>query len=149
MQTHQIKRNRPNKKKMVVGRGGKRGKTSGRGHKGQKARSGHKLRPEMRDIIKKLPKKRGFGKNRARTVNSSVIKPTAINLSVLDKVLNNGDTVTRVFLVEKGVIKKEKGKVPNVKILGMGEITKKVSISECSISENAKSKIEKAGGKVV
>jgi len=134
---------------MVVGRGGKRGKTSGRGHKGQKARSGHKLRPEMRDIIKKLPKKRGFGKNRARTVNSSVIKPTAINLSVLDKVLNNGDTVTRVFLVEKGVIKKEKGKVPNVKILGMGEITKKVSISECSISENAKSKIEKAGGKVV
>ena len=148
MQTHQIKRNKPNKKKIVVGRGGKRGKTSGRGHKGQKARSGHKLRPEIRDMIKKLPKKRGFGKNRARTVNSSVVKPIPVNISVLDEIFKDGDTVTHALLVEKGIIKKEKGNMPSVKILGMGDITKKISISECTVSENAKSKIEKAGGKV-
>ena len=148
MQTHQIKRNKPNKKKITVGRGGKRGKTSGRGHKGQKARAGSKLRPEMRDIIKRLPKKRGFGKNRARTVNSSVVKPTPINLPVLDKVFADGDAVTPASLVEKGVLKKGKGRLPYVKILGMGDITKKVSVSDCTVSESAKEKIEKAGGSV-
>ena len=148
MQTHQIKRNKPNKKKTTVGRGGKRGKTSGRGHKGQKARSGHKLRPEMRDIIKKLPKRRGYGKNRARTVNSSVEKPTPINLPVLEEVFADGDAVTPATFVEKGILKKEKGRLPQVKILGMGDITKKVNVSGCTVSESAKGKIEKAGGSV-
>ena len=60
MQTHQLKRNISNKKKRVVGRGGKRGKTSGRGTKGQKARAGHRIRPALRDIIKKIPKLRGY-----------------------------------------------------------------------------------------
>jgi large subunit ribosomal protein L15 len=68
MQAHTLKRNTPNKKTPRVGRGGVRGKTSGRGTKGQKARSGRKMRPEMRDLIKKIPKLRGHGKNRARTI---------------------------------------------------------------------------------
>ncbi len=148
MQTHQIKRNTPNKSKMIVGRGGKRGKTSGRGHKGQKARAGHSLRPEIRDIIKKLPKKRGYGKNRARTVNSSVVKPTPVNLSVLDSVFADGAVITRAILVEKKVVSMKKGRLPKVKILGVGSITKKVTISGCSISESAKEKIEKIGGKI-
>ena len=60
MQTHDLKRKYPNKKDRIVGRGGKHAKTSGRGGKGQTARAGNKRRPELRDIIKKLPKKRGF-----------------------------------------------------------------------------------------
>lgn len=60
MQIHNLKREHKNKKDRLVGRGGKHAKTSGRGTKGQKARAGNKRRPELRDIIKKLPKKRGY-----------------------------------------------------------------------------------------
>src|SRR5476649_564767 len=60
MQIHNLKRNHKNKKDRLVGRGGKHAKTSGRGGKGQTARAGNKRRPELRDIIKKLPKNRGY-----------------------------------------------------------------------------------------
>ncbi len=60
MQTHNLKREHKNKKDRIVGRGGKHAKTSGRGGKGQTARAGNKRRPELRDIIKKLPKNRGY-----------------------------------------------------------------------------------------
>ena len=61
MQFHTLKRKTPNKKTAQVGRGGTRGKTSGRGTKGQNARAGHKNRPELRDFIKRFPKLRGRG----------------------------------------------------------------------------------------
>ena len=60
MQIHTLKRLHKNKKDRIVGRGGKHAKTSGRGGKGQTARAGNKRRPELRDIIKKLPKNRGY-----------------------------------------------------------------------------------------
>lgn len=60
MQIHNLKRTHKNKKDRLVGRGGKHAKTSGRGGKGQTARAGNKRRPELRDIIKKLPKLRGY-----------------------------------------------------------------------------------------
>jgi ribosomal protein L15 len=60
MQIHNVKRTHKNKKDRLVGRGGKHAKTSGRGGKGQTARAGNKRRPELRDIIKKLPKNRGY-----------------------------------------------------------------------------------------
>ena len=60
MQIHNLKRKHKNKKDRLVGRGGKHAKTSGRGGKGQTARAGNKRRPELRDIIKKLPKNRGY-----------------------------------------------------------------------------------------
>lgn len=60
MQIHNLKRIHKNKKDRIVGRGGKHAKTSGRGGKGQTARAGNKRRPELRDIIKKLPKMRGY-----------------------------------------------------------------------------------------
>lgn len=63
MQMHNIKKNKHNRKARQVGRGGTRGKTAGRGTKGQNARAGRKKRPEMRDIIKRFPKLRGRGKN--------------------------------------------------------------------------------------
>ena len=76
MQFNTLKRNHPNKKSKTVGRGGTRGKTAGRGTKGQNARAGHKKRPEIRDFIKRLPKLRGHGKNSKPTIET---KPYAIN----------------------------------------------------------------------
>ncbi len=66
MQIHNLKRIHKNKKDRLVGRGGKHAKTSGRGGKGQTARAGNKRRPELRDIIKKLPKNRGYQFNSVR-----------------------------------------------------------------------------------
>lgn len=148
MQLHQLKRKTKAKTKKRVGRGGARGKTSGRGHKGQKARAGHRIRPEIRDMIKKLPKLRGHGVNRARTVNSSIVKPTPINLRVLEENFSNGDKVNPKVLVSAGLVDKKKGRIPKVKILGIGVLSKKLRVSNCAISESAKAQVEKAGGKV-
>jgi len=81
MQLHNLKRQHKNKKDRIVGRGGKHAKTSGRGGKGQTARAGNKRRPELRDIIKKLPKNRGYKFN-------SINRKTIISK---EKVLTVGD----------------------------------------------------------
>lgn len=72
MQIHNLKREHKNKKDRIVGRGGKHAKTSGRGGKGQTARAGNKRRPELRDIIKKLPKNRGY---QFKSVRKTVFLP--------------------------------------------------------------------------
>lgn len=143
MQAHNLKRKNPNYKSARVGRGGKRGKTSGRGTKGQNARAGRKKRPEMRDIIKKIPKMRGY---RFNTIKQYDVWP--VNLGVIEKIFSNGALVTPSSLVKMEVVELYKGKNPKVKILGTGEITKKVNVSGCAISVEAKAKIEKAGGTV-
>ncbi len=148
MQIHDIKRVHPNKKPKRVGRGSVHGKTAGRGTKGQNARAGHKKRPELRDILKKIPKKRGFGKNRAKSVIASLLKPAVVNVSVLEKAFENGAVITPTALFEKKLITKQEGKVPDVKVLGTGEITKKITVTGCTVSASAKEKIEKAGGKI-
>src|ERR1700690_2249774 len=86
-----------------VGRGqsSTRGKTSGRGGKGQTARAGNKRRPELRDIIKKLPKRRGYGKNRARTVFAMRPRSIAISLERIEKAFAGGE-VSVATLQEKG-----------------------------------------------
>lgn len=142
-----LARKTPNTKHVQVGRGGKRGKTSGRGTKGQNARSGHRKRPELRDIIKKIPKKRGHGKNRAK---SNYAKPemATVNLSVLETKFDSGATISPVTLLEKGVLKSTRLPQAGVKILGTGEITKKFNISACTISASAKEKVLAAGGTV-
>lgn len=148
MQIHQIKRHNPNKKSRQVGRGTTRGKTAGRGTKGQRARAGHKIRPEMRDIIKKLPKRRGYGKNRARGVFADRVRPAVVNLKTLETNFEAGSLVTPILLLDKKLISRQGGKTPTVKILGGGEISKALTLSGCIVSEGAKAKIEKAGGKV-
>lgn len=142
MQIHNLVRQHPNKKKMLVGRGGTRGKTSGRGGKGQTARSGNKRRPEMRDIIKKLPKRRGY------KFASIVDKPQVVNLSSIEKAFNSGETVSAQTLLEKGLVSKTLGKNPVVKILGTGTLSKKLTFSGCTVSVSAKSQIEKTGGNI-
>lgn len=131
-----------------VGRGGKRGKTSGRGGKGQTARAGHHIRPEVRDLIKKLPKRRGHGVNRSRTVRTNRIHAVAVNLAALEAVFAKGDTVTPAALLAKGVVRRAKGRAPQIKILGLGEITKALTVKGCTLSSVAKAAIEKAGGTI-
>jgi len=145
---HSLKRSVDQKKGQRVGRGGKRGKTSGHGHKGQKQHGGHGIRPEIRDMIKKLPKLRGHGKNRARTVNSSRIVYTPVNLTEIENAFTTGETVTPDTLVAKGVIASRSGKAPKVKVLARGELKKKVTVENCKVSQKAQEAIEAAGGTV-
>ncbi len=133
------------KKTMIVGRGGKRGKTSGRGGKGQTARAGNKRRPEVRDFIKRIPKLRGRGKN---SFKSFAVKPFIINVDVLEEIFKAGDIVSPKTLEAKKAISSFNGNIPVVKILGGGEITKKVTLEGLKVSKEAQAKIEKAGGSV-
>src|SRR3989344_8661171 len=145
MQLHQLKRNTPNREEKRVGRGGKRGKTSGRGTKGQKARAGHKLRPEVRDLIKKLPKLRGRGIHGLKTFRP---KPSVVNVGTLN-VFPNGTVVTVSELIKQGLIGDRKSKTIRVKLLGEGVLEKKLTIKGLTHSQSAKEKIEKAGGSIV
>lgn len=144
MQIHNLKRKTANKKKVQVGRGSKRGKTSGRGTKGQNARAGRKKRPEMRDIIKKIPKLRGRGKNSNLSIQTPAVGVNLKNLSVFKA----GETVTPRTLSERGVISMYKGRFPRVKILSTGELAAKLTFSNVEVSAGAKAKIEQAGGTV-
>lgn len=128
-----------------VGRGGKRGKTSGRGTKGQKARTGNSTRPEMRDIIKKYPKRRGYGKNRARTVIPGR-EYQAVNLDQISKHFDDGAEVTPRALLEKGLVRQKGGRAPKVKLLARGAITKKLAVKGLSSSVAAKEAVLKKGG---
>jgi len=142
MQTNNLKRITKNRKTGIVGRGGKRGKTSGRGGKGQTARAGHKIRPEWRDIIKKIPKLRGY------SFKSIKDKSVVINVGQLEITYSNGGSVNPSTLVSKGILEKKSGKNPKVKILALGDLSKKLNVSGCKVSTEAKVKIEKAGGSV-
>ena len=142
MQIHNLKRKTPNRVTELVGRGGKRGKTSGRGQKGQNARAGNKKRPEMRERIKKLPKLRGYMfKGFGETV-------WPVNVGQLAEIFPQGGNVTPALIAKAGLAEVYKGKNPVVKILGTGEITKKITVSGCKVSASAKTKIEKAGGAI-
>ena len=147
MQLHELKPTIPKKSAKRIGRGGKRGKTSGKGMKGQTARAGNSTRSEMLEFIKKIPKLRGHGKNRARTVNSERVLAVVVNVSALE-VLEAGAVVSPKSLVTAGIISSVKRQAPKVKILGNGSLTKKLKIEDCQVSQSAKEKIEAAGGSV-
>ncbi len=143
MQLHEIKPIHKLKNKKRVGRGGKRGTYSGHGVKGQKSRAGRRLKPIIRELIKRYPKLRGY---RFRPKEE---KTTIVNLEVLEKKFDSGEKISPKVLIEKRVIRRIKGKVPGVKILGKGEIKKPLIIENCSVSKTVKEKIEKAGGKII
>ncbi len=144
MQLHTLKRNTKRKVKQQVGRGSKRGKTSGRGQKGQTSRAGRKLRPEIREVIKRIPKLRGRGKN---IFKAFAIKPIVLNLGALTQV-PAGTLLTPKTFVDLKLVSLVKGKVPAIKILGTGEITNALTFKKVAVSASAIAKIEKAGGKV-
>ncbi|MBR1471730.1 MAG: 50S ribosomal protein L15 [Lachnospiraceae bacterium] len=121
------------------GHGSGNGKTAGKGHKGQKARSGAPrigFEGGQMPLYRRIPK-RGF-KNR------NTLEIVGINVNRLE-VFENGDTVTVEALIEKGIIKDA---ADGVKILGNGEITKKLTVKVNAFSAAAKEKIEAAGGSI-
>ncbi|MDI6777851.1 MAG: 50S ribosomal protein L15 [Patescibacteria group bacterium] len=140
MQIHQLKV-KTQKPKRRVGRGGKKGTYSGRGMKGQKSRSGAKINPIFEGgrstLIEHLPKVRGF--------KSMYPKNQVVSLEKLEKYFQDGEIVNPAALHEKKLISKIE---TAVKILGDGEIKKKLAIENCLVSKSAKEKIEKAGGSV-
>ncbi len=120
------------------GHGSGNGKTSGRGHKGQKARSGGSVRPGFEGgqmpLYRRLPK-RGFTNINHREI-------VGINLSALER-FEDGSEVTIETLVEAGIVKNVRD---GVKILGNGELTKKLNVKANAFSAAAKAKIEEIGG---
>lgn len=141
MQLHQLSASQNQRKKQRVGRGGKRGTFSGRGVKGQKSRAGRKLRPEWRDALKRIPKKRGY------KFKGKQVKPSVLNLADLN-IFKEGDVVSPKALVDKGLLSKAEGRLPVVKILGDGELKKKLYFQGVAVSKSAAAKITKAGGNV-
>ena len=127
-------------KRVGRGIGSGTGKTSGKGHKGQKARSGGSVRPGFEGgqmpIYRRLPK-RGF-------TNIFAKQYVSVNVEVLDR-LEDGAEVTAEALKASGIISKT---LDGVKLLGRGEVNKKFTVKVAKISASAKEKIEKAGGKV-
>lgn len=138
MQLHELKSQFKKKNKKRIGRGGKRGTTSGRGQKGQKSRAGHRIKPAERELIQRLPKLRGL-KNK-----SLQVKPTVISLGDLDKKIK-GDLVNKETMVEAGLMRESD---KTAKLLNNGEIKRAFKISGLKISKGAKMKIEAAGGQI-
>lgn len=134
MQLHNLKSKTKFRKGQRIGRGGKRGTTSGRGTKGQKARAGHKIRPAIRDIIKKIPKRRGYKFNPFRK------NKTAVSFQTLEKKFKAGETVSPDILVKKGVVSRISGRVPKIKIIGATKESKnKFVFKDVEFSRSAKS----------
>jgi len=132
-------------KKRIVGRGRSSGfgKTTGRGHKGQKSRSGGGVRIGFEGGQMPL-----FRRVAARGFSNYPFKKAyvVVNVASLDRLFSDGETVSLESLVAKGLIKKSERLV---KILGQGLLRKKLDVSVPMVSKSAKEKIEKAGGKVV
>ena len=133
-----------NRDRKRLGRGSSSGwgKTAGKGHKGQKARSGGKVYAGFEGgqmpLYRRLAK-RGFSNYPFSKVYE------VVNLSLIEEKFNEGDTVESCTLCKKGLLKKEGALV---KILGNGELTKKLTFRVNAVSSSAKDKIEKLGGSI-
>jgi large subunit ribosomal protein L15 len=142
MSLHEIhkgvhKHRKPDRKGRGIGSG--QGKTAGRGHKGQFARTGWKALPIFQGggtpLVRRIPK-RGF-------TNSWAVAVAEINVGDLEELFDAGASITPESLVEAGIVKK---RFDVLKVLGDGELTKKLSVAAHRFSASAKEKIEKAGG---
>lgn len=127
------------RRRVGRGPGSGAGKTAGKGHKGQKSRSGYSRRfgfeGGQMPLVRRLPK-RGF-------TNNFRIEFQVVNLRDLERVFGDGDVVSPESMIDKGLVRK--GAKP-VKILGSGELTKKLNVKAHKFSTAAQSSIEKVGG---
>ncbi len=139
MQLHELRPAHRGKKIKRVGRGGKRGTTSGKGQKGQRARAGHRIRPAERDMIQRIPKLRGV-KNISLKKAAAVVKT-----SDLKKIAEN-QKISPEILVKKGIIKSRK---EPVKILFDENPEGSFEIQGIKLSAKAKEAVERAGGKML
>lgn len=157
MNIHQLKPKTPRTYAKRIGRGGKRGTTSGSGTKGQKSRAGAGVKPGFRGGDNRLwqlfPKQRGASKKPGnnsphrkhrffRLANNSVI---SVNVSAFNKFLE-GQEVTAEMLVAKGIIRDSS---KPVKVLAGGNLVKKLTFKGFIFSESAKAKVAKTGGSIV
>lgn len=133
-----------NRKRKRIGRGpgSGHGKTSGRGHKGQGSRAGHSQHPTFAGgsmpMVRRIPK-RGFH-------NQWAMQIAVVNVGDIDAAFEAGEEVTLEALAKKNV---SKGRFDELKVLGNGELTKKLKISAHRFSKSATEKIEKAGGEAI
>ena len=139
---------RRDRKRIGRGLGSGKGRYSGRGLKGQKSRSGsHKMRAGFvggqMPLYMRLGKQRGPTSKDAMPIGPFRTSTVPVNLRDLERVFDDGDTVDVEALVAKGVIKNTK---TDVKVLGTGELTKKLSVTAHRFSASAREKIEAAGG---
>ncbi len=142
MQLHQIVPKIKPKKKRYIGHGGKKGTYAGRGIKGQRSRTGARIRPQIRDLIKKIPKIRGYDMVALRAKPEVVV----INLKTLEKKFENGSVINKENLIKAGILKTKK---QAVKILSDGDLTKSFKVESLPASKKAIEKILKAGGNYV
>jgi large subunit ribosomal protein L15 len=138
------------RKRIGRGMGSGKGRYAGRGIKGQKARSGsHKMRPGFEGgqnpIYMRLGKQRGPYSKDAMPMGPHRTSTVPVNVAALEERFDTGAEVTPEALVEKGVLKNTK---IDVKILGNGDLTKKLSVTAHAVSASAREKIEAAGGSV-
>lgn len=143
MQLHNLQPTHRARREKRVGRGGKRGTTSGRGTKGQKARAGHKIRPAIRDIVKKLPKLRGY---RFRSFRP---KPVVVDIARILAAFPDGATIDPAALLAKGIVRRMKGKTPAVKIVGNAAVTKRYTFRRLAVSRSVAERIRDADGSVL
>ena len=136
MQAHQLQRSPSQRRGRRIGRGGKRGTYSGRGIKGQKARAGAKFRPAERDIIKKIPKLRGYRFKSFRP------RAATVNLDTVERYFGAGETIDPAALLKKKMIQRIGGKTPRVKILGRGDTPKKFVFKDVIFSGAAAKKTQ-------
>ena len=146
MKIHELKVKSNYRGKKRIGRGGKRGTTSGRGTKGQKSRAGRKMRPAVRDLIIRIPKRRGF-RNKPTSV-----KPRILSLTELVKMIKPLAAGNATVAVNNDVLHRL-GAIPKhfhgkVKVLGKGEVPFAIVLSGIAASRGAIVAIEKAGGSV-
>ena len=141
MQFHHLLRSSSSRRSRQIGRGGKRGTYSGRGIKGQHARAGAKFRPAERDIVKKIPKLRGYRFPSFRP------RPAVVNMDTLERHFPAGAVIDPQTLLHKGVVRRLGGKTPNIKILGRGGSGKRFVFKgvkfSASAAEKSKTKDEK------
>lgn len=143
---HTLQPTHPLKSKKRIGRGGKRGTYSGKGQKGQRARSGAHIRPVEREMILKIPKKRGTGFiNKPKKFATPIL---TINVNRIAKAFESGQIVSVKTLVKKGLVHISKREKLQVKILGTGKLSKKLSFVGVSVSQAARTMIEAAGGTI-
>jgi len=130
------------KRSQRIGRGGKRGTYSGRGLKGQKSRAGGRIRPAIRDYMKQIPKLRGFRFKSRRDAYCT------INIRDLCRNFSAGDTITPEALFQVKLARKSKGRIPQIKVLGGGEMHHPVHLHSLIVSKSARQKIEADGGTI-
>lgn len=138
---NQIQQKHKRKIKKIIGKGGKKGRASGRGMKGQKSRTGRKIRPQIRDLLKRIPKLRGYD---ARLIKRRPVE--VVNFNIISKHFKQGDTINKKSLFEKGLIKSQNN---IVKVLSNGDLKASFTLEGIKYSKQAKEKLIKSGSKII